>query len=253
MEFVACDLADLDAVRVFCASWTRPISALLLNAGVQSATFSTVGSGIERTFAINHLGHAALFFGLQSHLTPEARIIIVSSELHNSDSRSRVSKPHWTSAAEVARPTDPEMQGGMTTYANSKLANMLFALALAARTMDGLGAKWAVIAMTPGFVPAGGSYLYRDRGSLGWVAMTAVRIVMNAAWYLGYSVANISTVARSGKAMAELVTGAEHEGEKGSYYQIEVKAPSSAQSHDKALQNDLWEWTVKELGIDSTL
>lgn len=218
-----------------------------------TAVYSVAESGIERTFAINHLGNAAMFFGLKDHFTPDARIIIVSSELHNSESRSRASKPSYTTVAEVARPTDPAMQAGMTTYANSKLANMLFSYALSSRTESGTGAGWSVIAMTPGFVPGGGSRLARDRGMLGVVAMPIVGAVLGFMGYLGYGTANISTVARSGRALAELATSQEHEKEKGTYYQIEDKAESSKQSHDVTLQDDLWAWTVKELGIDGKL
>lgn len=251
MQFVACDLSDLSAVRAFCENWSHPLSALVLNAGVQQAVFSTQpDSGIEQTFAINHLGNAALFFGIKDHLTPDARVVIVSSELHSSESRSIAAKPHYTTAAEVARPTDPAMQGSMTTYSNSKLANVLFSLALSRRTHDGPGARWAVIAMTPGFVPGGGSHLHRDRGMLGAIAMPIVGSVLSLAGWLGYGMAKVSTVPRSGKALADLVTDKEHDGEKGTYYQIEEKAETSKQSQDTTLQDDLWDWTVKELGID---
>lgn len=240
---MACDLADLDAVRAFCAGWTRPLSALVLNAGVSMASVSKLGE-LETSFAINHVGNAAIFFGVQAHLTPDARVVVVSSELHSTEARS--ARPHWTSAADVAAARDPEMQSGMVAYANSKLANMLFSHALARRAPDG----WAVIAWTPGFVPAGGSKLGRDRGMLATVAMPVVAAVLGLAGALGYPMAALSTVPRSGKALAELVTEPVHTGEKGVYYQIENKRESSAQSRDIALQDDLWEWTVRELGVD---
>jgi NAD(P)-dependent dehydrogenase (short-subunit alcohol dehydrogenase family) len=246
VEFVACDLADLDAVRAFCAAWTRPLSALVLNAGVMMAKPSKTGE-FETTFAINHVGNATFFFGIKAHLTPDARVIVVSSELHSTEARS--GRPHWTTAADVAVAKDPEMKGSMVTYANSKLANMLFSHALSRRAPEG----WAVIAWTPGFVPAGGSKLSRDRGMLAAVAMPVVAALLGLAGALGYPMASLSTVPRSGKALAELVTGPQHAREKGVYYQIESLGESSAQSRDTALQDDLWDWTVRQLGVDGKI
>ncbi|GMK53553.1 hypothetical protein CspeluHIS016_0101390 [Cutaneotrichosporon spelunceum] len=245
VEFVACDLADLEAVLAFCASWTRPLSALVLNAGVMKVDLTHVGE-VETTFAINHVGNTALFFGIKEHLLPDARVIIVSSELHSSEVRAG---PHWTTAAEVAAAKDPEMEGGMVRYANSKLANMFFSNALSRRAPEG----WAVIAWTPGFVPAGGSKLARDRGLLATVGMPILGAVLGILNMLGRTSASLSTVQRSGKALADLVTEPEHKGEKGVYYQIENKGESSAQSHNVALQDDLWDWTVRELGVDGTV
>ncbi|CAK9780567.1 NAD(P)-binding protein [Cutaneotrichosporon oleaginosum] len=246
VEFVACDLADLDAVRAFCASWTRPLSALILNAGVMMASRSML-SDLESTFAINHVGNAALFFGIKAHLTPDARVIVVSSELHSGEARA--GRPNWTTAAEAAAASLPEMQSGMTLYANSKLANMLFSHALSRRAPEG----WAVIAWTPGFVPAGGSKLSRDRGMLATIGMPVVAALLGLMGALGRPMASLSTVPCSGKALAELVTGPEHACEKGVYYQIEKKGESSAQSRDVALQDELWEWTIHRLGVDSKI
>ncbi|BEJ13940.1 hypothetical protein CspHIS471_0311140 [Cutaneotrichosporon sp. HIS471] len=245
VEFVKCDLADLEAVRAFCTSWTKPLSAIILNAGVMMVALSHVGE-LETTFAINHVGNAALFFGIKSHLLPDARVIVVSSELHSTEVRAG---PHWTSAAEVAVAKVPEMEGGMVRYANSKLANMFFSHALSRRAPEG----WTVIAWTPGFVPSGGTQLFRDRGILATVGMPILGAVLGLASWLGRPTPSLSTVQRSGKALAELVTGPEHKGEKGVYYQIEKKGESSAQSRDIALQDDLWDWTVRELGVDGTL
>lgn len=241
-------------MRSFCASWTRPLSALVLNAGVMRTAFTTTESGLEQTFAINHLGNAAFFFGLKAHLLPDARVIFVSSELHSTKAKS--GRPHWTTAAEVARASEPEMQAGMTTYANSKLANMLFMFAVsrqAEETEHGKG--WTVIAWTPGFVPGGGSQLGRDRGAVATVGAPILRAVLGLTNWLGVTAANMSTVARSGKALADLVTDGQYQGVKGRYYEIDdtQKAEPSEQSQEIGLQDDLWAWTVKELGVEGSL
>lgn len=114
--------------------------------------------GIEDTFAINHVGHAALFFGLKKRglFTPDARITFVSSSLHRPDNKS-ATHPSWTTTDEVAHATTEEQKNGRTAYANSKLANVTFANALARRVQGG----WRVNTYDPGLVP--GSNLARGK------------------------------------------------------------------------------------------
>ncbi|MGW1617966.1 SDR family NAD(P)-dependent oxidoreductase [Streptomyces sp. NPDC002172] len=52
------DLADLSSVRRFAAEWdTRPLHALIHNAGIMATPLTRTVSGWELQFATNHLGH----------------------------------------------------------------------------------------------------------------------------------------------------------------------------------------------------
>jgi NAD(P)-dependent dehydrogenase (short-subunit alcohol dehydrogenase family) len=78
--FMSLDLADFDSVRRFAETWASkncpPIKALLLNAGLQfPAEMQTNKNSIEKTFAINHVGHALLFHLLCSYLAEKARVV----------------------------------------------------------------------------------------------------------------------------------------------------------------------------------
>ena len=80
------DLADFESVKKFPAALKtllgkRPVDVLMNNAGVMSIQdLEITKDGNERTFQTNHLGHFALTAGLAPMLSPDARIINVSSE-----------------------------------------------------------------------------------------------------------------------------------------------------------------------------
>jgi NAD(P)-dependent dehydrogenase (short-subunit alcohol dehydrogenase family) len=155
-------------VREFAAWYPYSnVDVFIACAGIAgSSPVKYVDKGVEEVFATNHLGHALLFFLLNSRglLVPDARIAIVGSSLHNPENKSRM-KPSWTTADAVAHASDPEMQAAGITYPNSKLANTLFAYALTRRA-SAAGRKWAVNIYDPGFVPGGGSKLHRSEPAM---------------------------------------------------------------------------------------
>jgi NAD(P)-dependent dehydrogenase (short-subunit alcohol dehydrogenase family) len=118
------DLADLDSVSAFVASWDGPLHVLINNAGVMALpSRQLTGRGWELQFATNHLGHFALTCGLHdalargAHGRAEARIVSLSSRGHL---RSPVvfDDPHFNERA-----YDPWL-----AYGQSKTANILFAV-----------------------------------------------------------------------------------------------------------------------------
>lgn len=248
------DLGNLDEVRAFVDSWTHPVSALLLNAGLSTGKFEYI-NGIEKAFAVNHLGGAALFFGLHAKglLTPDARIIFTSSGMHDPKLPNNMGVPIYKSTAEVATGEDAKAKGNTNIqYSNTKLANVLFSYAISRRAEENPATKgWTVIAMDPAFIPGGGSKFFRDQGKLAECAASVMSYIPGfIQWASGITV---STTPRSGKALAELATGDRHKGEKNVYYQIENVKESSEQSHDIKMQDDLWDWTVKKLGASPKL
>jgi NAD(P)-dependent dehydrogenase (short-subunit alcohol dehydrogenase family) len=79
------DLADLESVRSFAASWDGPLDLLVNNAGVMALQELTLNeAGLEMQFATNHLGHFALAVGLHDALAAAdgARIVSLSSRGH---------------------------------------------------------------------------------------------------------------------------------------------------------------------------
>ncbi|BEI83139.1 hypothetical protein CcaverHIS002_0310070 [Cutaneotrichosporon cavernicola] len=246
------DLGNLSEINAFVDGWDHPVSALLLNAGLAASGSPTFIDGVERTFAVNHLGGAALFFGLYDKgLIPiDARIILTSSGMHNPEMIGSPAKPHWTNAADVASAKEKEAQNPQNQYSNTKLANVLWSYALSRHSED-KGKEWTVAALDPGFVPAGGSKIFRESG----VIMGAALVVMSYVPGLVSMLSGIttSTSERSGKALADLALSPGHKGERMAYYKVENKIESSKQSYDVGLQDDLWDWTIQKLGVKTDL
>ena len=123
------DLADPSSVSAFVAGWSGPLDLLINNAGVMAVPdLQLTPGGWELQFATNHLGHFALTVGLRDALARSAggsRIVSLSSRGHL---RSPVVFDDINFAS---RPYDP-----MLAYAQSKTANVLFAVEANRRWSD---------------------------------------------------------------------------------------------------------------------
>ncbi|MFG2002912.1 oxidoreductase [Spirillospora sp. NPDC048911] len=117
------DLADLGSVRSFADEVLdagRGIDIVITNAGIMACPETRVGPGWEAHFAVNHLGHFALVNRLRPVLAEDARVVSVASSGHF------LSDIRWD---------DLHFRDGYDrwlAYAQSKTANALFALRLAA-------------------------------------------------------------------------------------------------------------------------
>jgi NAD(P)-dependent dehydrogenase (short-subunit alcohol dehydrogenase family) len=124
VEPVRLDLASLASIEAVAEGWDGPLHLLVNNAGVMAPpTLRTTEDGFELQFGTNHLGHFALTGRLLPALLAAggARVVTVSSLLH------RGGRPG---------PLRGEPEAGYSpygAYANSKLANLLFALELQRR------------------------------------------------------------------------------------------------------------------------
>ena len=123
------DLADPRSVAAFVAGWSEPLDLLINNAGVMAVPdLRLTPEGWELHFATNHLGHFALALGLHDSLAAAAagaRIVSLSSRAHL---RSPVV---FDDVNFASRPYDP-----MLAYAQSKTANVLFAVEATRRWSD---------------------------------------------------------------------------------------------------------------------
>jgi NAD(P)-dependent dehydrogenase (short-subunit alcohol dehydrogenase family) len=134
------DLADRASIAAFVAGWSGPLHVLVNNAGVMALPEQHTAEGWEMQFAINHLGHFALAMGLHDALAAAgaARIVSVSSSAH-------LRSPVIFDDLHFAfRPYEP-----ILAYAQSKTANVLFAVGATARwAADGITAN----ALMPGAI-----------------------------------------------------------------------------------------------------
>lgn len=141
IHVAALDLTDRASIATFAAAWRDPLHILINNAGVMALPEQHTSEGWEMQFAVNHLGHFVLALGLHRALASAdgARIVSVSSSAH-------LKSPVIFDDLHFAfRPYDP-----ILAYAQSKTANVLFAVAATSRwAADGITAN----ALMPGAIP----------------------------------------------------------------------------------------------------
>lgn len=255
VTFIPLDLSNASKVREFAKKLDDypPISSLLLNAALQfPGEPGFYDNGIERTFAITHVGNTLLFHLLAPRLTKNARIVVTASGVHFSPEEEKTGMPpaKFTTAAEVARP-DPKTisKDGRERYCTAKLANVMWMYALD-RRIKKLNKSWTVTAMDPGLMP--GSGLARDYDAFSRFLWFNVfpHIMPVLRWVFGTP--NVHTTAESGTALARLAVGDDVEGISGKYYEGLSQRTSSKDSFNEVKQEDLWNWTVAEIAQDDT-
>jgi light-dependent protochlorophyllide reductase len=236
------DLASLRSVREFVESYAGaelpPTHALICNAGIQvvSGTQFTE-DGVELTFGVNHLGHFALVTGMLGQLARPARIIVVSSDVHDPSRRSGMPPPRYESAEAVAHPpVDGSAVDGRRRYTTSKLCNVLFTYELNRHLQ---GDDVTVNAFNPGLMP--GSGLARDYGG---VQRFAWRFVMPAMRVLP----GVNSTAASGTRLAALAADGRYAAVSGVYFDGLKQVRSSEESYDEAKARDLWETSERLIG-----
>jgi NAD(P)-dependent dehydrogenase (short-subunit alcohol dehydrogenase family) len=142
VSYVRLDLASLDSVRESAAELHRKlprVDVLVNNAGVMMTPESTTRDGFELQYGTNHLGHFALT-GLLLDLmitVPGSRVVTVSSLMH----------------AQGGYPPR-QRYNPSGAYADSKLANLLFALELQ-RRLAGAKAETVSLVAHPGYANTG--------------------------------------------------------------------------------------------------
>jgi NAD(P)-dependent dehydrogenase (short-subunit alcohol dehydrogenase family) len=138
------DLADLSSVRRAAeeAGGLGPIDILINNAGVMATPFRRTVDGFELQFGTNHLGHFALTGLLFPQLAKAqaARVVTVASQAH------RIAR---TVPLEDPR-NDKRRYRKWGAYAESKLANLLFAFELDRRARAA-GTDVSSMAAHPGY------------------------------------------------------------------------------------------------------
>jgi len=165
------DLSSFTSIRAF-AAWLLErhdrVDVLVANAGLILDTRRETAEGFEEMIGVNHLGHFLLTELLRERLVASApaRVVVLTSVAH----RLAVT---GLNRADLQRTQSFE---GFTAYAQSKLANVLFALELARRP-DGTGVT--VNAVHPGII---NSHFGADgdTGALGAVLSVVGRFVLRS-------------------------------------------------------------------------
>ncbi|MFE3983167.1 SDR family NAD(P)-dependent oxidoreductase [Nocardia tengchongensis] len=235
VELLDLELASLDSVGAAVKELhnrTQPrLGAIVCNAGLQIVDGVRASEdGYELTFAVNHLGHFALVTGCEDLLESGARVVVVSSDVHQGPRKSMgFPAPQWRAPRELATPGEGSGRDGRIAYANSKLANVYFTYELANRWGDrGI----TVNAFDPGLMPETGlsrGYPAPARIGFRFLAPVLIRIMPIA-----------RTVAKSAADLAWLATGPELAGTTGKYFTGAAEVPSAPESYDPERAAELW-------------
>jgi NAD(P)-dependent dehydrogenase (short-subunit alcohol dehydrogenase family) len=205
------DLASIGSVDAFVAEFRQRFARLDLlvnNAGAVWRKRTLTAGGVEASFAVNHLGPFALTLGLLDLLERSApsRVVMVSSKLH------------------IGAQLDLEdllyekrRYSGFGAYNASKLANMIFARALARRLAT---SDVRVNAVHPG---EAATAIARDYGR---IMMWLMRLI-----YRAPKVASSTTLFAATAAEADV---------SGRFFRDSHIAPHSPLADDEVLQERLW-------------
>jgi retinol dehydrogenase 12 len=195
------------------------IDVLINNAGLVLRERRITADGFEYVFAVNHLAPFLLTNLLLPNLTASApaRVVTVASGAH--------------SAASLDL-GDPDLGRGWDrwrSYANSKLANVLFTHELA-RRLDGTG---VTASCAPGVVR---TRFGREAGPLMRLGITLVRPFM-------------LSPERGADTIVYLASSPDVAGQTGGYYVKRQRREPSAAARDDAAARALWEISEKMTGL----
>ena len=216
------DLASLEQVRGLAArlAGLERIDVLINNAGLVLGERRITPDGLEHVFAVNHLAPFLLTSLLLPKLTASgpARVVTVTSDAH--------------SAARLDL-SDPNLEHGWDSwrsYANSKLANILFTRELA-RRLDGTGVTASCA--HPGVVRTG---FGRESKPLLKLGITIARPFM-------------ASPERGADTIVYLASSPEVAGQTGGYYVKRQRREPSAAARDDTAARELWELSEKMTGL----
>ena len=218
---LAVDLGSLASVEALIESVQRegePIDVLINNAGCFPTKAQTTEDGFELQIGVNHLAHMKLTLGLLPQLlsAPSARVITVSSMLHKKG---------------TIDPTSFRTTKGynaQTAYAQSKLANVLFAFALARRLE---GTSVTSNALHPGGVRTD---IVRD---LPWIVRVLIGLVFISA-------------ERGAETSIMLASDPAYQSITGRYFDQGSEASAAKTALDVEAQETLWRESLALLGLE---
>lgn len=150
VEYMILDTSLLSSVRAFVKEYLskyKTVDVLINNAGISAMRDSgTTEEGFEIVFATNYLGHFLLTQLLLPHLAEKARIINISSDMHNPPGGIE-----WKSAEYLAH----EAMSDRSRYSHSKLCMIYLTHKLDA-LLGRQGSSVCVNSFNPGFMVATG-------------------------------------------------------------------------------------------------
>ncbi|MCX7808358.1 MAG: SDR family oxidoreductase [Deltaproteobacteria bacterium] len=214
---IPCELSDARSIRDAIGrirDLGLRLDALVANAGIMALPRLEQAYGIELQFFTNHIGHFMLITGLLDQLTERGRVVVVSSEAHRHAPRAGI---------EFDNLSGERGYSPWRAYGQSKMANILFARALA-RRFEGTGRT--ANALHPGVIRTNlGRHMPKV---MDWLMALATPIALKS-------------IEEGAATQTYLAVHPEVEGRNGEYYSHCQPIRPRADALDPALAERLWE------------
>ena len=238
LTFVSMDMKSLASVKEAAdkiLQQTDRLDVVIASAGIMAVDADVTKDGWEVQFGVNHLGNAALILHL-------LHLLLKTAQLPRSDVRvvmltSLGARGHPKGGIDFPTLNTPQKHlrfGTWGRYAQSKLANVLFAHHLARRYP-----QLTSLAIHPGVIDTG---IVTNLGFWNWLfvkvttpgqVITLEQGGVNAAW------------AATGKGVREKIAGRE-----GAFWEPVGKGNKGTETFwDEALGKKLWEWTEEAVEV----
>ena len=219
------DLSRLEAMRALASELNAlpKIDVLINNAGAMFWNREVTADGLERTFALNHMGYVVLTALLRDKLAASApaRIVNVASNAHQG------------AKLDFGDLQYARNYSGIRAYARSKLCNILFTRELA-RRLSGTGVT--ANCLRPGFVNT--RFGDNNPGLVGIGTRIAKRIFA-------------ISPERGAETVLYLASSPEVEGKTGGYYDKCALSTPSREAQDDASALRLWEESARIAGLSA--
>lgn len=216
-----CDLSDPKSIRSAIAGLKKDkvkLDAIICNAGIMAMPKLEQAYGYELQFFTNHIGHFILVTGLLNQLTPNGRIVMLSSSAHNMAPSGGIDFDNLDGQKNY-KP--------WTAYGRSKFANLLFAKELNRKFK---GSKKVAIAVHPG------------------VIKTNLSRHMNPAAQIGFGLISplfLKSAAQGAATQCYAAVHPEAEAHAGKYLADCNPAKSRSDADDAKLAKKLWDLSEK--------
>ena len=214
---VACELSEPTSVQACVAAVKalgHPLSAIICNAGIMALPKLHLQHGYELQFFTNHIGHFLLVTSLLDQLAEDGRVVMVSSDAHKGAPKEGIQFDNL----DCHRGYSP-----WANYGQSKLANHLFAKALAKRFE---GTQKTANSLHPGVIHTN---LARSMNPIARVALSIGAPLV------------LKSVPEGAATQTYLAVHPAVAGVRGKYFADCNESYTSAHGRDDAMAEKLWE------------
>jgi NAD(P)-dependent dehydrogenase (short-subunit alcohol dehydrogenase family) len=247
MTFVPLDLFSLASVRRFpqLLATLPPVGGLILNAGginMKARSLEFTEDGFERTFQLNFLGHFLLANLLVNQMEAGARIVFVSSDLHDpaATMMGKIMPPRFGPVEDLAHGVGTAAKlKPMARYGTAKMYAMMTAYELD-RRLKAEGKSITVNSWSPGVVPT--TQAGRDMNPV-------MKKIMTSRWFVNFMGSHLSTEVEAGRALGGLLVSPEYARVSGKYFDGFRQIPSSVESQNERKARIVWEESAKLVGL----